>query len=86
MAWALRRKYPAHALVLAADDDFATEGNPGLTSARQAALAVGGAVLAPLFPAVRDGGTDFNDLHRVAGLDAVRACFAEVLEGLNAGH
>lgn len=86
VAWALRRKYPAHALVLAADDDFATEGNPGLTSARQAALAVGGAVLAPLFPAVRDGGTDFNDLHRVAGLDAVRACFAEVLEGLNAGH
>ena len=26
--------------------------------------------------------TDFNDLHRLAGLDAVRACFAEVLEEL----
>ncbi|MNS50469.1 DNA primase TraC [compost metagenome] len=83
VARALRQKYPGLPLVLAADDDYATEGNPGLTVARHAALAVGGVVAVPQFPARRAGATDFNDLHRMAGLDAVHACFAEVLEGLN---
>ncbi|MFG5779196.1 toprim domain-containing protein [Comamonas sp. J-3] len=82
VARALRQKYPALPLVLAADDDYATEGNPGLTVARHAALAVAGGVAVPQFPARRSGATDFNDLHQLAGLDAVRACFAEVLEGL----
>lgn len=81
VARALRQKHPGLPLVLAADDDYATEGNPGLTVARHAALAVGGIVAVPQFPARRDGATDFNDLHRLAGLDAVRACFAEVLDG-----
>ena len=80
VARALRQKYPGLPLVLAADDDYATEGNPGLTVARQAALAVGGTVVMPQFPAHRAGATDFNDLHRLAGPDAVRTCFAEVLE------
>lgn len=80
VARALRQKYPGLPLVLAADDDYATEGNPGLTVARHTALAVGGIVAVPQFPAYRGGATDFNDLHRLAGLDAVRACFAEVLE------
>lgn len=86
VARALRRKYPAMPVILAADDDHATEGNPGLTAARAAALAVGGAVVVPQFPADRPRkATDFNDLHLLAGADAVRACFAEVLEGLNNG-
>lgn len=80
VARALRQKYPGLPLVLAADDDYATEGNPGLTVARHTALAVGGIVALPQFPADRSGATDFNDLHRLAGLDAVRACFAEVME------
>jgi putative DNA primase/helicase len=82
VAQALRRKYPALTLVLAADDDWRTEGNPGKAAAQQTALAVGGLLVVPHFPAQRDGATDFNDLHRLAGLGAVRACFAEVLEGL----
>ena len=41
-----------------------------------------GGVAVPQFPARRSGATDFNDLHQLAGLDAVRACFGEVLEGL----
>jgi putative DNA primase/helicase len=82
VAQALRRKYPALTLVLAADDDWRTAGNPGRAAAQQAALAVGGLLVVPHFPVQRDGATDFNDLHRLAGLGAVRACFAEVLEGL----
>lgn len=81
VARALRRKFPALPILLAADDDHATEGNPGLTAARAAALAVGGLVVVPQFPANRPRkATDFNDLYQLAGADAVRACFAEVLE------
>jgi len=79
VAQAMRAKFPALALVVAADDDHQTAGNPGLSAARQAALAVGGFVLAPQFPAHRPGkATDFNDLHQLAGLGAVRACFSEL--------
>ncbi|TCP19547.1 toprim domain-containing protein [Simplicispira metamorpha] len=82
VARALRRKYPALALLVAADDDWRTEGNPGLTAARHAALAVGGLVVVPQFPAERPAkATDFNDLAALAGQGAVRACFAELLEG-----
>ena len=83
VAHALRRKFPAMPLILAADDDHATDGNPGMAAARAAALAVGGLVVAPQFPADRPRkATDFNDLFSLAGAGAVRACFAEVLEGL----
>lgn len=86
VAQALRRKYPALPIVLAADDDHATEGNPGVAAARHAAMTVGGLVAVPQFPADRPRkATDFNDLHQLAGAGAVRACFAEVLEGLQHG-
>lgn len=83
VAQALRRKFPALPIILAADDDHATEGNPGLTAARAAALAVGGQVVVPQFSADRPRkATDFNDLFSLAGAGAgaVRACFAEVME------
>lgn len=84
VAHALRQRYPHLQLLIAADDDHATAGNPGLTAARAAALAVGGAVVVPHFPADRPPkASDFNDLYQLAGAGAVRACFAEVLEGLN---
>ena len=83
VAAALRAKYPALLLVLAADDDHRTEGNPGLAAATAAALAVGGFVVRPQFPADRPPrATDFNDLAALAGLGAVRACFAELLEAM----
>ena len=80
VAMALHKAYPALTLVMAADDDHhQTEGNPGLTAARQAALAVGGFVVAPQFPADRPPkATDFNDLAAIAGLSAVRTCFFEI--------
>lgn len=87
VAQALRRKFPVLPIIMAADDDHATEGNPGLTSAHAAALAVGGLVSIPSFPAGRPRkATDFNDLCSLAGAGAVCKCFAEVLEGLPYAH
>lgn len=75
VALALRAKYPDLKIIIAADDDHLTDGNPGLTKARAAALAVGGLLAVPSFPADRgDKHTDFNDLHQLAGADAVRGC------------
>lgn len=81
VAQALRRKYPDVHIIVAADDDWATAGNPGRAAAKLAALAVGGRVALPNFPTGRpQDATDFNDLHRIAGIDAVRACFVEMWE------
>jgi len=75
VALALHAKHPALKIVMAADDDCQTTGNPGMTKATAAAQAVGGAVAVPDFGANRpDRATDFNDLAQVAGLDAVRRC------------
>ena len=75
VARALRQRFPQLRLILCADDDATTEGNPGLSKAREAAQAVGGLLAVPDFGAERgEDATDFNDLHRHAGLDAVRAC------------
>ena len=72
---ALDRKYPQLRLMLAADDDWKTDGNPGLTKAREAAQAVGALLALPRFDGLRDDkATDFNDLQRSEGLEAVRAC------------
>ena len=82
VALALHRQYPALAIVVAADDDWRTEGNPGLSHAKAAALAVGGMCIAPQFPADRPPkATDFNDLATLAGPGTVNACFTEI-EGL----
>ncbi len=83
VASALRQKYPELALLVAADDDHRTEGNPGLSAATAAALAVGALLVKPQFPADRPPqATDFNDLAALAGPGAVRACFAESMEGM----
>jgi len=49
VARALRSKFPRIKLILCADDDFQTPGNPGLTKAREAARAVHGFVAVPKF-------------------------------------
>ena len=75
VAQALHAKYPALRLILAADDDWRTDGNPGMAKAREAAQAVGGLLAVPTFTGERgDKETDFNDLHQRAGVDAVCAC------------
>jgi putative DNA primase/helicase len=75
VARALRQKFPDLRLIVCADDDAMTDGNPGLSKAREAAQAVGGLLALPDFGPQRPAGaTDFNDLHRHAGPDAVCAC------------
>lgn len=75
VAEALRLKYPTLKIVLAADDDAGTPGNPGLTKAIEAARAVDGYLTKPDFGGERPtGATDFNDLHQVVGAEAVRTC------------
>lgn len=49
VAVALRTKYPALKIVIAADDDHQTPGNPGLTKATAAAQATGGVLAVPVF-------------------------------------
>ena len=75
VAVALSAKYPTQKIIIAADDDHMTEGNPGLTKATAAAQAVGGLLAVPVFPAGRgDKHTDFNDLHKTGGAEAVKLC------------
>ena len=69
----VRASYPDNEIVVCADDDHLTEGNPGLTKAREAALEIGAGMAVPDFGESRGSReTDFNDLHRVKGLDAVK--------------
>jgi putative DNA primase/helicase len=75
VAKALLQKYPDTVLVVCADDDHLTDGNPGLTRAAEAARSVNGLLAIPRFPATRrDGDTDFNDLALLAGKEAVEDC------------
>lgn len=77
---ALRRKYPDTLLVICGDDDHLTEGNPGLTRATEAAMAVHGLLAVPRFPETRkDSDTDYNDLARLAGREAVIHCVEAAL-------
>ena len=83
VALALRAKYVALKIIIAADDDHLTAGNPGLTKARAAAQAVGGLVAVPSFPAGRgDKDTDFNDMHKLVGAGAVKACIDAAIESI----
>ena len=73
VAKALREKFPDVQLILCADDDAATAGNPGLSKAKAAALAVGGKLAVPDFGTDRpDGASDFNDLAGLGGAEAVK--------------
>jgi len=81
----LRSHYPDVKIVIAADDDYQTEGNPGMTKARSAAAAVGGYLAVPDFEANRpEKATDFNDLHQLSGLAAVKSCVDAALSSVPA--
>jgi putative DNA primase/helicase len=86
VAKAIRKAYRGVQLCVCADDDYRTAGNPGVTAATNAALAVDGTWLAPVFAADRPtetkGPTDFNDLHALDGLATVRAQIDRHLAGL----
>jgi putative DNA primase/helicase len=75
VAEVIRAKFPEMKIIIAGDDDHATEGNPGLTKATETARAVNGLLAVPVFHENRQAAdTDFNDMARLAGLEAVKAC------------
>lgn len=72
----IRRAHPGAKIILCADDDYLTSGNPGLTKAAEAANAVNGTLVRPIFTAGRpEKATDFNDMAQRHGRDAVAALF-----------
>lgn len=77
VAEAIRRLHPHARMIVCADDDRQTVGNPGLTHGREAARTVAASLAMPslgenCLPDV----TDFNDLHRMHGASAVRTAIA----------
>ena len=88
----LRRLHPEARLLICADDDWQTPGNPGRDKALKAARTVGQCDY--VYPVFRRGNrapkdTDFNDLHTREGLQCVRRQLRHVLpllasEALNA--
>ena len=78
-----REVYPKGHIIIAGDDDHLSKGNPGKTKAEEAAAGVGASVVLPDFGNKRpEKATDFNDLHCLKGLDAVRKCFETIPEPL----
>ncbi|WP_027368265.1 DUF927 domain-containing protein [Desulfocurvibacter africanus] len=77
VAQVARNRYPERQIILCADDDHATQGNPGLTKSREAASAVGGLMAVPTFSESANRGTDFNDLHQAEGPEVVRRCLVD---------
>ena len=64
VAESIRKAHPDTDLVIAADDDWKTEGNPGLTKGADAARSVKAKLAIPTWPENQRGekDTDFNDL------------------------
>ncbi|MHC8343330.1 VapE domain-containing protein [Pseudomonas sp. RT6P73] len=89
---AMRERFPGCPLIVCRDDDWRTKRangdawNPGEEKANNAALIVGGQVVAPTFSGQReDKWTDFNDLHIAEGLEAVRRQVLAVVKPPAAG-
>ncbi|MDZ7752754.1 MAG: phage/plasmid primase, P4 family [Gammaproteobacteria bacterium] len=72
VAETLRGAYPTITIVIVADNDAWTEGNPGATKAQDAAEATGARLVVPEFTDTTTRPTDMNDLATAEGIDAVR--------------
>jgi putative DNA primase/helicase len=73
VAEALRAKWPLREIIIGADNDEWTAGNPGLTEARAAAKSIGAKLAVPTFKDTDKKPTDFNDLQTLEGLPTVKA-------------
>jgi putative DNA primase/helicase len=72
VAKAQRMKWRDRAMLIAADNDRWTDGNPGVRKAVEAARVAHAHVAIPYFRNPADHPTDFNDLHALEGLTEVR--------------
>ena len=78
----LRQLHPQSRMLICADDDFRTAGNPGREKAHKTARAVADCRYTwPVFRPGRRGpkDTDFNDLHALEGLSVVQRQLRHVL-------
>ena len=84
VAISLREKFPKIEIVICADDDHKTEGNPGITKAIEAAKASGSKITIPVFDKNRrEKDTDFNDLYHNGGPEEVMECIGKAFEPEN---
>ena len=73
----MRDKFPDLQIIVCADDDWKTPGNPGITKATEAAQAVGAYLAVPTFSGDRpDKASDFNDMGAHHDLGAVKRAIA----------
>ncbi|KZB63143.1 hypothetical protein AUP42_01755 [Thalassospira lucentensis] len=81
VAEALHKKHPDRALVIAADDDHAKQVNAGIKGAERASELTGAKILRPDLSddEKAKGLTDFNDIHRERGLEALKRLVTEQL-------
>jgi putative DNA primase/helicase len=70
---ALKRKYPKPPIIIAGDDDVWRETNTGRQNAEQAANKHRCFAVFPRFKSTESKPTDFNDLHVLEGLGAVKS-------------
>lgn len=86
VAKAVRGNFRSALVVVCGDNDQLTKvktgRNPGVEKAEQAAKASQGVAIWP--DGLPDDQSDFNDLHRLKGLDAVRVRISEVVEKCSA--
>ena len=85
----VRALWPKAGILVLADDDYLTDGNPGVTKAKDAAQALKRATwMRPFFSTAkpREGRTDFNDLHISEGLGAVTAQLWPALDLIKRGR
>ncbi|MBS8275603.1 DUF1738 domain-containing protein [Thalassospira tepidiphila] len=81
VAEALHKKHPDRPLVIAADDDHAKQINAGIKGAERASEMTGAKILRPDLndEEKAKGLTDFNDIHRERGIEALKRLVTEQL-------
>lgn len=81
VAKTVREHFPSMPLIICADDDVMTEGNPGITKATLAANETGAVLVKPSFGNHRtESATDFNDMAMLSGLGAVADVIQEAIK------
>ena len=78
VAISVRGKYQDRTIVIAADDDRKTPGNPGLTKAKEAADTVRGILAVPDL-SMLETGSDFNDLACHSGVYSIKSYLFDLL-------
>ena len=83
VALALKAQHPDVPIIIAADNDHQTPGQPSLTAANNAAQVVGCPVAVPDFGTNKESHlTNFNHLHQLSGREAVKHCIDAELPAL----